>query len=119
MRDPEFQDNPDTYRHSGAQKPRKPQLNIWQKMSRVMEIIIYVLLILVFAKLISPELQKQEKLQSELEALETVRSEKQAEVEKLRREHTNLISDRQYMEAVARDRLNLQREGEYIIQIER
>ena len=84
-----------------------------------MEVIIYVLLILAFAKLISPELKKQEKLKVELEALQAVKDEKQDRVVKLRREHSNLINDRKYMEAVARDRLNLQRKGEYVIQIER
>ena len=34
-------------------------------------------------------------------------------------EHSRITTDRKYMEAVARDRLNLQREGEYIIQIKR
>ena len=84
-----------------------------------MEVIIYVLLILAFAKLFAPELEKQKDLKSELEKLQAARLEKQTKVDRLRREHSNLINDRKYLEAVARDRLNLQREGEYVIQIER
>ncbi len=119
MRDPEFQDNPDVYSKWGAKVPRKPELNIWQRMSRVMEVIIYVLLILALAKLFTPELDRQKELQAELERLKAIKLEKEEKVDRLRREHSHLISDRKYMESVARDRLNLQREGEYVIQIER
>jgi len=40
-------------------------------------------------------------------------------VTRLRQEHRLLKTDREYLENVARDRLNMQREGEYIIRIER
>ncbi|MDF1812584.1 MAG: hypothetical protein P1V20_10225 [Verrucomicrobiales bacterium] len=119
MRDGEFQDKSNVYRHGGANSPRKPELNIWQRMSRVMEMIIYVLLLLAFAKLISPELEKQKELGSELEKLQAIKREKEAQTARMRREHSNIISDRRYMEAVARDRLNLQREGEFVIHIDR
>lgn len=119
MRDPEFQDNTSIYRKSGAKRPRKTSLNLWERMSRVMEVIIYVLLILAFARLFAPELEKQKDLQTELEKLEAIKFEKETKVNRLRSEHSNLISDRNYLEAVARDRLNLQREGEYVIHIER
>lgn len=124
MREPEFQDGAatrdlDVYRSNEVIKPRKRELNIWQRMSRIMEIVIYVLLILVFVRLFAPELEKQKDLQTELEKLQATKLEKETKVDRLRREHSNLINDRKYLDAVARDRLNLQREGEYVIQIER
>ena len=119
MRDPEFQDNVDAYRHPASRGiPIRPR-TIWQRMSRVVEAIIYVLIVLIVIKLFSPELDRHHELQSELEKLEAVNLEKERNVARLRREHSHLTSDRAYMEAVARDRLNLQRKGEYIIQIER
>ena len=119
MRDPEFQDNPNVFRPGGEETPRKASPNIWQRMSRVLEMVIFVLLILGFAKLISPELEKQKELRSELEKLKAIKVEKEAEAARMRREHSNLISDRRYLEAIARDRLNLQKDGEYVIHIER
>lgn len=119
MRDPEFQDNVDAYRYPGFRGiPKRPR-TIWQRMSRIVEAIIYVLIVLVVIKLFSPELERHHELQSELKKLEAVQVENERNVARLRKEHSHLISDRAYMEAVARDRLNLQRKGEYIIQIER
>ena len=121
MRDPDFKDDLDDYRRYGegrVPRRKKRKLNIWQRMSRVMEVVIYILIILVVAKLFSPELDRQRDLQKEHAKLEAIKLEKEKKVARLRREHNNLVSDRNYMEAVARDRLNLQREGEYVIQIE-
>jgi cell division protein FtsB len=119
MRDPEYQDNTELIRYSRAGNSRKPDPNIWQRMSRVMEVIIYILIILVLAKIFTPELDRQKELEGELDRLKVIQSEKEEAVARLRREHSNLISDRKYMESIARDRLNLQREDEYIIRIER
>jgi cell division protein FtsB len=38
---------------------------------------------------------------------------------RLRKEHRLLKTDKDYLETVARDRLNLQREGEHVVRIER
>lgn len=118
MHNPDFQDKIDPLRRS-RRKSARPDTNIWQRLSKVMEMVIYVLVVLIVAKQFSPELERQEALQRELENLTSVRDQKVEEVSRLRREHANLSSDRLYLEAVARDRLNLQREGEFVIQIER
>ena len=52
MRDPEFKDNVElSLRLDGG--GAKPQPNVWKRLSRVMEVVIYVLLILAVVKLFS------------------------------------------------------------------
>ena len=53
MRDPEFKDNVElSLRLDGG--GAKPQPNVWKRLSRVMEVVIYVLLILTVVKLFGP-----------------------------------------------------------------
>ena len=51
--------------------------------------------------------------------LTQIRDDKNEAAAKLRQEHRLLKTDRDYLENVARDRLALQRDGEYIIRIDR
>ncbi|MAS93417.1 MAG: hypothetical protein CMO55_09520 [Verrucomicrobiales bacterium] len=118
MRDPEFQDNLDLPLQFDTER-QKPRTNIWRRLSRVMEVVIYVLLILAAYKLFGPEWQRQDELQAEEVRLTQIRDDKNSKVVKLRQEHRLLKTDKEYLETVARDRLNLQREGEYIIRIDR
>tara|TARA_R110002096_G_scaffold432818_4_gene650290 strand:+ start:2907 stop:3275 length:369 start_codon:yes stop_codon:yes gene_type:complete len=118
MRDPEFQDNIDLpLQFKGAEGP--PRANAWRRMSRVMEVVIYLLLLIAVYKLFGPELDRQDELDSEINRLTQVRDDREAIAVKLRQEHRLLKTDRDYLETVARDRLALQREGEYIIRIDR
>jgi len=118
MRDPDFQDNLDLpLRIDGG--TRKPRSNVWKRLSRVMEVVIYLLLALAVFKLFGPELERQEELEAEIDRLSRIRDDKHEKVVRLRQEHRLLKTDKEYLETVARDRLNLQREGEYVIRIER
>ena len=123
MRDPDFQDGFDYTRFEGGahhhHHHRRQSRNIWQKLSTFVEVIIYILIVLLVLKWFHPEFVKQRELQNELEQLEAVRQERATKVARLRHEHLHLKSDREYLETVARDRLNLYRKGEYVIQIER
>ena len=118
MRDPEFKDNLELSLRLGG-GGAKPRTNVWKRLSRVMEVVIYVLLILTVVKLFGPEMQPQDDLKEERERISHIRDEKEARVLRLRQEHRLLKTDRGYLETVARDRLNLQREGEHIVRIER
>jgi cell division protein FtsB len=118
MRDPEFKDNVElSLRLDGG--GAKPHTNVWKRLSRVMEVVIYVLLILTVVKLFGPEMERQNELVAEKERISLIRDEKKERVERLRQEHRLLKTDKGYLETVARDRLNLQREGEHIIRIDR
>ena len=119
MRDPEFQDHPDLPLRIQAEGEGKPRSNMWQKMSRVMEVILYCLLLLAVYKLFGPELDRQAELKAEVNRLTQIETDKTERAVHLRQEHRLLKTDKEYLETVARDRLNLQKEGEYIIRIDR
>jgi len=118
MRDPEFRDNLELSLQfvGGRDVPRS---NLWKRLSLAMEVVIYVLLVLAVLKLFGPELTRQEELKAEKTRLTLIHEEKEAQVVRLRQEHRLLKTDKAYLETVARDRLNLQREGEHIVRIDR
>ena len=84
-----------------------------------MEVVIYLLLLLSVYKLFGPELDRQQEMQSEINRLTQIEAGKKEQVVRLRQEHRLLKTDKEYLESVARDRLELQRPGEYIFRIER
>jgi len=117
-RDPDFQDHGTVFSgETAGEAAFRP--NIWQRASRVMEFVIYGLLILAVGRFFVPELERRAELKAELTRLERIAEKEDERVTRLRQEHRLLKTDREYLETVARDRLNLQREGEYIIRIER
>jgi len=118
MRDPEARDRIELPLHfvEGGGKNRP---NLWRRLSRVMEVVIYVLLVLAVLKLFVPELERRDELEAEKSRLSQIRDEREARVVRLRQEHRLLKTDKAYLETVARDRLNLQREGEHIVRIQR
>ena len=118
MRDPEFQDNIDLplqIKGEGG-SPHPP---FWRKSSRIMEVVIYLLLAFAVFKLFGPELDRRAELDSEINRLTQIRDDKNEFAANLRQEYRLLKTDHEYLENVARDRLSLQREGEYIIRIDR
>ncbi len=118
MNDPLFPDQAD-FNFDMPVDEAKPRGGVWRPLSRVMECVIYALLALAVAKLFGPELGRRDKLTAELHRLETVRDTKQAQVDRLLTNHRLLKTDKTFLEAVARDRLDLQRPGEYIVRIHR
>ena len=118
MRDPEFKDNLElSLRLDGG--GARVRTNVWKRLSRVMEVVIYVLLILTVVKLFGPERERQTELKAEKVRVSQLRDQREAQTLRLRQEHRLLKTDKGYLETVARDRLNLQREGEHIIRIDR
>lgn len=118
MRDPEFTDQPQFVLplDGGGAKPRA---SLWRRLSRLMELVIYALLVFAAWRLFGPELLRRDELGAEQHRLEHIRTEKENQVVRLRQEHRLLKTDKEYLETVARDRLNLQREGEHVIRIDR
>jgi cell division protein FtsB len=118
MRDPDFTDQPEFTLHAST-AAAAPRPSLWKRLSRLMEVVIYALLVLAVVKLFGPELERREELVAEKQRLEGIRSEKESQAVRLRQEHRLLKTDKDYLETVARDRLNLQREGEHVVRIER
>ena len=119
MRDPEFQEFDRDYHGASAYAHLSSKPDLWQRMSRVMEVLLYILILAAIMRLFWPEVEKQRKLNAELAEVEQVKSEREARVAELRQEYGLLKSDREYFETIARDRLDKALPGEYIIRIER
>ncbi|MCB1205178.1 MAG: septum formation initiator family protein [Verrucomicrobiae bacterium] len=118
MRNPDFTDQPEIALNASV-AAAAPRSSLWKRLSRLMEGVIYALLVLAVVKLFGPELERRDELESERQNLSRIRDEKEADVVRLRQEHRLLKTDKEFLETVARDRLNLQREGEHIVRIER
>ncbi len=95
------------------------EIGVWRKLSRVVEVVIYILLVLAIARLLGPDLDKRKGLADEVQQLEQAKAEQLKVVKALQAEHGSLASDQYYLETVARDRLNMQKPDEYVVQIER
>lgn len=119
MRDPDFQEFDRDYHGSAASAYGAPRPDLWQRLSRVMEVFLYLLILAAILRLFWPEVEKQRALNAELAHVEREKAEREARVAELREEYGLLKSDRDYIETVARDQLDMAREGEYIIRIER
>ncbi len=119
MRDPEFQDNLDLPTSTETRREIRHRGNVWKVLSRVMEVVLYILIVLAVAKLFWPEIDRQKALDSELNRLNAIKQDKETQVSRLRQEHRLLKDDQEYLESVSRDRLNLQKEDEVIIRLER
>ena len=119
MRDPEFHEFDRDFHDpvAAAWVPQKP--DFWQRMSRGLEVVLYILLLACVMRIFQPETEKQRKLDVELAQVRKVQSEREARVAELRQEYELLKNDREYLETVARDRLDKAREGEYVIRIDR
>ncbi len=119
-RQTDFQEElPSSHLYFDDTRGAKLRPNIWQRLSRVMEVLIYVLCFLAVAKMFWPEVERQKELNVELAQLDAILEEKKQHVGQLRQEHELLKNDREFLETVSRDRLNLMRDDEYIIRIER
>ena len=120
MRDPEFQELDLDY-FDGPAKPSGSKPDLWQRMSRVMEGILYLLVLAAVTKIFWPEVEHQKELDAKLSQIEQVRNQRETRLARLQLEYDLLKTDREYIESKARDRLDLYRPGadEYVVRIQR
>ena len=111
---------PPVYQQTGAQAGNKrPKLDIWQKLTLLM-IGITALFVagIVFSKFWM-ELGHRDQIQQQLAQLRAEEAQLRQQRDRVKREYEWLRDDPGYREVFARDRLDLQKPGETIIQIER
>ena len=93
--------------------------DIWQRLTRVVFVVVVLSAIPVVFAIVWPELEKQRDMAAENAVLATqrdrLRQEKEAKDERLELIRTNP----DYLEAVARDRLGLHKPGEFILNLDR
>lgn len=93
--------------------------DIWQRLSRVVFVLVVLAAIPCIFAVFWPEMEKQRQLASEIEMLENRRDDLAAQRDALDKRLEWIRTDREFLETVARDRLDLHKEGEFIFRFDR
>jgi cell division protein FtsB len=94
------------------------EASIWQRLNRVLRGLLAVAFILVVVSLFLPQHKKLTQSRSEIEALQLQVSDQKMLLARQTREVNLLKTDAGYLEMIARDRLDLMKEGETIFRSE-
>jgi cell division protein DivIC len=94
------------------------EATVWQRWNRVLLTLLLLAVWLVIVSLFVPPYQKLKLGHEEIDKLQAQRDEQQALLSKQTREVNLLKTDPVYLETIARDRLDLMKEGETIFRIE-
>ena len=94
------------------------EASIWQRLNRVLRALLAVAFVLVVVSLFLPQHKKLTQSRSEIEALQAQVSDQKMLLARQTREVNLLKTDAGYLETIARDRLDLMKEGETIFRLE-
>jgi cell division protein FtsB len=94
------------------------EASIWQRLNRVLRALLAVAFILVVVSLFLPQHKKLTQSRSEIEALQAQVSDQKMLLARQTREVNLLKTDAGYLEMIARDRLDLMKDGETIFRLE-
>ena len=102
-------------RYDDEDDDQAPPESIWQRLNRVLWALLILTVVVVVISAFFPELQKQRTERAELDRLHRLVEEQKALHSKYTREVSWLQNDPEYLGIIARDRLNLMKEGESIL----
>jgi cell division protein FtsB len=94
------------------------EASIWQRLNRVLRALLAVAFILVVVSLFLPQHKKLTQSRSEIEALQAQVGDQKMLLARQTREVNLLKTDPGYLEMIARDRLDLMKDGETIFRLE-
>ena len=94
-------------------------LDVWQRLTRLLLAAVFAGIAVVTVSFFAPQLEKQREMEAENAGLVSVRDDLQRQLDLRRTQQRLLRTDPEYFEQFARDRLDLQKEGETIIRIDR
>ena len=106
-------------------QPRKPfspqqeSLDVWQRLTRMLLAAVFVGLAVLTVSFFAPQLERQREMEVENTELAAVRDDLRKQYERRLREQVLLRTDPEYLESIVRDRLDMQKEGETVIRLER
>ena len=101
-----------------VKRRRRNEPDFWHGINRVLQVLIVAGFLLTVGIMFYPVWQKQNDMRHRLLGLETEKAEKTAALAKSQRQLDLLRNDRDYLETIARDRLNVMKPGETIFRIE-
>lgn len=91
---------------------------VWQRLNRVLRVLLVVAIWLVIISLFVPPYKKMSQSRAEIDALQAQVNEQKTLLARQTREVNLLKTDATYLETIARDRLDLMKEGETIFRLE-
>jgi cell division protein FtsB len=94
------------------------EATVWQRLNRVLRVLLIVAIWLVIISLFVPPYKKLTQSRAEIDNLQGKVNEQKILLARQTREVTLLKTDAAYLETIARDRLDLMKEGETIFRLE-
>jgi len=94
------------------------EATVWQRLNSVLRVLLGLAVVLVIVSLFLPLYKKRVQSQNEIDNLQSQVNEQKVVLAKQTREVHLLTSDPVYLETIARDRLDLMKEGETIFRLE-
>jgi cell division protein FtsB len=94
------------------------EATVWQRWNRVLLLLLLLAVWLVIVSMFVPPYKKLKISHAEIDNLEAQRDQQQVLLSRQTREVNLLKTDSPYLETIARDRLDLMKEGEIIFRIE-
>ena len=94
------------------------EATVWQRLNRILRVLVFLAAWLVIMSLFIPPYKKRAQSQAEIDNLQAQVNEQKLFLAKQTREVTLLKTDVTYLETIARDRLDLMKEGETIFRLE-
>lgn len=94
------------------------EASVWQRLNRILRVLLCIAVWLVIISLFLPPYKKLKQSRGGIEKLETQVSEQKVLLAQQTREVNLLRTDATYLETIARDRLEMMKEGETIFRFE-
>jgi cell division protein FtsB len=94
------------------------EATVWQRLNSVLRVLLTVAAVLVIVSLFLPPYKKRTQSQTEIEKLQSLVNDQKILLARQTREVNLLKTDPTYLETMARDRLDMMKEGETIFRLE-
>ncbi|MEP6810765.1 MAG: septum formation initiator family protein [Chthoniobacterales bacterium] len=105
--------------HSGyGDFKARREASVWQQLNRVLRVLLALAAILIVVSLFLPQRKRLAQSRSEIDRLQTQVTEQKMFLARQTREVNLLLTDPVYLETIARDHLELMKEGETIFRLE-
>jgi cell division protein DivIC len=94
------------------------EATIWQRLNRVLRILLFIAIWLIVISLFVPPYNRLKQSRNDIDRLQALVNEQKVLLARQTREVNLLKTDATYLETIARDRLDLMKEGETIFRLE-
>jgi cell division protein FtsB len=94
------------------------EATVWQRLNSILRVLLVLAIVLVIVSLFLPQAKRLSQSRTEIENLQTQVNDQKILLARQTREVNLLKTDPSYLETMARDRLDLMKEGETIFRLE-